>query len=182
MHVSLDGYYAKPNGEIDWFKGNEDPEFAAFAGEQAQAGSTLIFGRTTYDMMASYWPTPEAARGDPHMAQVMRESPKIVFSRTLERVDEGPHWRRIELLREIDADAISKAKEVDNRSFTILGSGSIVQQFTRLGLIDEYRLVVNPVVLGEGRHTFAHVDEKELELREARSFASGLVWLCYRPV
>jgi len=179
-HVSLDGCYAGPNGEIDWFKNTpSDPEFDAFNGEHAQSESTLLFGRTTYEMMQSYWPTEEARKNDPEMARTMSDSPKIVFSKSLQRVDESPHWQDVELARDIDADALAKAKEVDDRNFTILGSGSIVQQLTDLGLIDAYQLVVNPVVLGHGKRLFAGVDQATLALVENRAFKNGLVWLRY---
>jgi dihydrofolate reductase len=179
-HVSLDGYFAGANGEIDWFKNTPpDPEFEAFSGKQARAESTLLFGRTTYEMMQSYWPTEEARKNDPDMAKVMSDSPKIVFSKSLQSVEESPHWQDVELARDIDADALAKAKEVDDRNFTILGSGSIVQQLTELGLIDAYQLVLHPVVLGAGKSLFAGVDQSSLALVENRAFKNGLVWLRY---
>jgi dihydrofolate reductase len=115
------------------------------------------------------------------MAGVMNNSRKIVFSRTLKKVDEGPHWKNIELRADVDDEELTKAKEVDDTSFTILGSGTIVQQLTRRGLVDEYRFVVNPVVLGDGKRVFADVGETQLRLRESQSFDKGLVWLCYEP-
>jgi dihydrofolate reductase len=176
MQVSLDGYFAGPNGEIDWFKNNPDPEFEEFSLERAQGESTLLFGRTTYEMMASAWPSDEAHEDQPGMADVMAKSAKIVFSTSLRRVEEGPRWKNIELRHEIDADAL----RADDRNFTTLGSGSVVQQLTRLGVVDEYSFVVNPIVLGEGKNAFVGVDTKELELTEARSFKNGLVWLTYQ--
>ncbi len=177
LQVSADGYYAGPNGEWDWFKDVEpDPEFQAYSLEQARGESTLVFGRTTYEMMASSWPTDEAHEDQPGMADVMAQSSKIVFSRSLPDVQEGPRWKHVELRREIDADAL----RADERDFTTLGSGSIVQQLTQLGLVDEYSLVVNPVVLGDGKSAFAGVDTTALQLADARSFANGLVWLIYR--
>src|SRR2546422_9314236 len=95
-HVSIDGFFAGPNGEIDWFKSIEkDDDFEAFTHESAKSESTLVFGRTTYEMMKGFWPTPEAIKMDPDMAKVMDESPKIVFSKTLQRVEEGPNWKNI---------------------------------------------------------------------------------------
>jgi dihydrofolate reductase len=176
MQVSLDGYFAGPNGEIDWFKDKPDPEFAEFSLERAQGESTLLFGHTTYEMMASAWPSDEAHEDQPGMADVMAKSPKIVFSKSLRAVEEGPRWQNVELRHDIEADDLRN----DDREFTTLGSGSIVQQLTQLGLVDEYTFVVNPVLLGRGKNAFVGIDTAELELSEARSFKNGLVWLTYR--
>src|SRR5438034_3091804 len=176
MQVSLDGYFAGPNGEIDWFKNNPDPEFESFSLERARGESTLLFGRTTYEMMASAWPSDEAHEDQPGMADVMAKSPKIVFSKSLREVDERPRWQNVELRRDIDADALRN----DDRDFTTLGSGSIVRQLTRLGLVDEYSIVLNPILLGTGKNAFVGIDAAQLDLAEARSFENGLVWLTYR--
>ncbi len=175
LQVSIDGYFAGPNGEIDWFKNNPDPEFEAFSLEQAQGNSTLLFGRTTYEMMAAAWPTDEAHEDQPGMADVMATSPKIVFSRSLHEVEQGPRWQNVELRRDIHADALRD----DERDFTTLGSGSIVQELTRLGVVDAYNFVVNPILLGRGKSAFAGIDTAELDLAEAHSFKNGLVWLMY---
>jgi dihydrofolate reductase len=176
LQVSADGYFAGPHGEIDWFKHNPDPEFEAFSLERAQGESTLLFGRTTYEMMAAAWPTDQAHEDQPAMADIMASSPKIVFSRSLHAVDQGPRWQNVELRRAIDADALRG----DERDFTTLGSGSVVQQLTRLGVVTDYHLVVNPVLLGQGKSAFAGIDTTELDLAEAHSFKNGLVWLTYR--
>ena len=175
MQVSVDGYFAGPNGEIDWFKNNPDPEFEAFSLERAQGNSTLLFGRTTYEMMAAAWPTDEAHEDQPGMADVMAKSPKIVFSTSLRAVEQRPRWQNVELRRDLDADALRN----DERHFTTLGSGSIVQQLTRLRAVDVYTFVVNPVLLGRGKSAFAGIDTAELDLTETHSFKNGLVWLTY---
>jgi dihydrofolate reductase len=171
----MDGYFAGPDGQIDWFKNNPDPEFEEFSLERAQGNSTLLFGRTTYEMMASAWPSDEAHEDQPGMADVMGTSPKIVFSKSLREVEEGPRWRNVEIRRDIDAAALRG----DDRDYTTLGSGSIVQQLTNLGLVDEYTFVVNPVLLGRGKNAFVGIDATDLDLSEAHSFKNGLVWLRY---
>jgi len=179
-HVTVDGFFAGPNGEIDWFKSIEkDADYDAYTHQQSQGGSTLVFGRTTYEMMKSYWPTAEAIASDPAMAGVMDNSPKIVFSKTLDRVEEGPNWKNVRLLREIDRDEILGLK--DRTDITILGSGSIVQQFANLGLIDEYQLFTIPLVLGKGKPLFKDVREMNLKLHETRAFRNGVVVHRYRP-
>jgi dihydrofolate reductase len=181
-HVTTDGFFAGPNGEIDWFKSiQKDPEYEAYTHEQSQTGNTLIFGRTTYEMMKSYWPTPEAIKTDPGMAKVINESPKIVFSKTLRTVTEGHNWKNITLLHEIKPAAIRKLKQQSGTDFTLLGNGTIVQQLANLGLIDEYALVIVPIVLGTGKSLFKDVKEKGLKLLESKAFQNGLVVLRYRP-
>jgi dihydrofolate reductase len=181
-YVSLDGFYAGPNGEIDWFKGNRpDAEYDQFTHEGSKSGNTLIFGRATYEIMKSYWPTPDAVKSDPDMAEVVNSSPKIVFSKTLRKVDEGAHWKNIKLLQEIRAEEIVELKEQEDKGMTILGSGTIIQQLSNLGLVDEYGLLIIPVILGVGRPLFKDVKKASLDLLETRSFQNGIVWLRYRP-
>jgi dihydrofolate reductase len=175
LQVSLDGYFAGPDGEIDWFTDSPDPELEEYSFARARGGSTLLFGRRTYELMARAWTADASHEDRPDMTEVMANSRKIVFSKTMQEVNEGPRWRNVELRREIDAHALRS----DDRSFTTLGSGSIVQQLSRLGLVDEYSLLVNPIVLGTGKSAVTAVPRGQLELTDARSFKSGVVWLTY---
>ena len=176
--VSVDGYFAGPDGEIDWFKG-QDEEDRQFSAEASGSGGTLIFGRTTYELMAGYWPTPQARKNDPDTAEVMNSSPKIVFSRSMLPVQDGPVWRNTRIVREMKAEEIRKMKEEGD--YVILGSGSIVRQLANLGLIDEFQLMVQPVVLGAGRYLFGDVRRMNLKLLESRTFKNGKVFLRYAP-
>ena len=180
-HVTVDGFFAGPHGEIDWFKViKKDDEWDKYTHQQsAKSGNTLIFGHTTYEMMKSYWPTSDAINNDPDMARIVNNSPKIVFSKTLKNVKEEPNWKNIRLFHEIKLEEILKLKEEAGEDFTILGSGSIVQQFANFGLIDEYNLVVVPVVLGAGKPLFKDVKKMNLKLLEARAFNNGVVILRY---
>ena len=177
--VSVDGCFAGPNGEIDWFK-NNDEEDKKFAAESASPSATLLFGRTTYEMMAGYWPTPAAIKNDPVVAGAMNSAQKIVFSKTLRPI-EGPVWKNVSVLHEINREEIIRLKEQAGGDMAILGSGSIVRQLANLGLIDEYQLLVNPVVLGAGKYLFKDVARMNLKLLETRAFTSGKVFLRYRP-
>jgi dihydrofolate reductase len=180
-HVTVDGMFAGPNGEIDWFKAiGQDDEYDRYTHQQSQGGSALLFGRKTYEMMKSFWPTEEAIKSDPGMAETMNSSRKIVASRSLARVEEGPNWKNVELVREIDRDQLLKLKK--SADITILGSGSIVQQLANLGLIDSYQLMVVPIVLGAGQPLFKDVETTNLSLVESRGFKNGLVMVNYRPV
>ena len=168
LNVTLDGC-------VDHRKGIADDELHDYFAELMDAAGAMLFGRTTYEMMASAWPSDEAHDDQPGMADVMGKSPKIVFSKSLRDVEEGPRWQNVEIRRDIDAAALRD----DDRDYTTLGSGSIVQQLTNLGLVDEYTFVVNPVLLGRGKNAFVGIDAADLDLSEAHSFKNGLVWLSY---
>jgi dihydrofolate reductase len=179
--LSLDGYFAGPNGEIDWFKTNDD-EDNRFSREHADPSSTLVFGRTTYEMMKSFWPTPFAIKIDPVMAGVLNNNQKIVFSRTMEPVEDGPVWKNVRVIRDLTPASVMNLKKEQGGGMTILGSGTIVRQLANFGLIDEYGLLVNPIILGAGKYLFHDVKKMNLKLVESRAFGSGKVYLRYRPV
>jgi dihydrofolate reductase len=181
--ITLDGFFAGPLGEIDWFKSiKKDEEFDKETHDQVKSGGTVIFGRTTYEMMKNYWSTPEAIKSDPKMAKIVNNGDKIVFSRKLESVEEEPNWKNVSLLKEITKENINKLKKKKGKDITIIGSGSIVRQLTDLGLIDEYQLMVVPVVLGAGKSFFTNVRQMDLELIEGKLYKNGIVQLRYRPV
>ena len=179
-HVSVDGFFAGPEGEIDWFK-HQDEEDRRFSAEASKGSGGLIFGRTTYELMARYWTTPEAARGNPDVAEVMNSTPKIVFSRTLEPSEDRPLWENTRVVPEIRREEVRKLKRDAAGDFAILGSGSIVQQLARLGLIDEFQLMVNPVILGGGKYLFQGVSRLNLKLLGSRALGNGRVFLRYAP-
>lgn len=176
--MTIDGFFAGPNGEIDWF--SKDEESGKFSDEQSKSSGTLIFGHTTYEMMASFWPTPEAENLAPGTAEIMRYAPKVVFSKTLHNIKEGPNWKNIKVLKEINPAEIVKLKEKDEKGIVILGSGSIIRQFTNLGLIDEFQLMVRPVILGKGISLFKDVQKMNLNLINTRTFRNGNVLFIYR--
>jgi dihydrofolate reductase len=178
-HVTVDGIFAGPNGEIDWFQAIHDDEWNRYAQEHADySRNTLMFGHTTYEMMKSWWSSPAAMQMDPQMADVMNNSPKIVYSRRLEEVEDEPNWKNTRVFPNIDPGEIRNLKQKED--ITILGSGTIVQQLANLGLIDEYSLVVVPVILGEGKPLFKDVHKTDLRLVEQKAFKSGIVLLHYQ--
>ncbi len=175
--VSLDGYFAGADGDISWAH-KQDAEWNAFVGENASGGGELLFGRITYELMASYWPTPQAMENDPVVAAGMNQLPKVVFSRTLTRAS----WSNTRLVKSDLAAAVRQMKQESGEDMVILGSGSIVAQLAQAGLIDEYQVVVNAVVLGEGRTMFAGIREPlALRRTQTRTFGNGNVLLCYEP-
>lgn len=176
MMVTLDGFFEGPDHEIDWH--NVDEEFNEFAIAQLNEIGTLLFGRVTYEVMASYWPTPMALEDDPDVAGKMNAMPKIVFSRTLDRAD----WSNSRLVKENIAEEISQLRQQPGRDLAIFGSANLAMSLLQMGLVDELRLMVNPVVLGKGRPLFEGIHEKlNLKLIKTRVFRSGNVLLCYQP-
>lgn len=173
--VTVDGCYAGPNGELDWFVWNDETE--RYSRDQLESVDTILFGRTTYELMKEYWPTPAADEEDPAITEAMNSLPKVVFSKTLERVD----WENARIVDGDVGDEVRELKAQDGEDIVIFGSGSIVQTLTNLGLVDEYRLFVNPVILGAGKGQFENVDvEVDLELVDSRTFSNGVVLLDYR--
>ncbi len=175
--VSLDGYFVDADGGMSWARNaKEDKEWDAFVEGNANGGGLLVFGRITYEMMAGYWPTPAAARNDLLVAERMNNLPKAVISRTLDKAA----WNNTKLIKDISE--IRKIKDESGPGMAILGSGSIVSQLTQERLIDEYQIVVVPVVLGGGRTMFEGVRDKlSMKLIKTRAFANGNVLLCYEP-
>jgi dihydrofolate reductase len=176
MLTTLDGFYEGPNGEIDWH--SVDEEFNQFAIDQLNSVDVLLFGRVTYALMASYWPTPAATTNDPIVADKMNHLPKIVFSKTLSAVD----WENTRLVKENAAEEILKLKRQPGKDLIIFGSSDLAVTLIRQGLIDEYRIMLNPVVLGDGKPLFKGIKDKlNLQLVKIKTFGSGNVLLCYQP-
>lgn len=178
MTLSLDGYFARPDGNLD-FAHRRDPEFDAFVADNAQSGGNLLFGRVTYEMMLAYWPTPMAQANTPAVADGMNRARKFVASRTLEQAS----WTNTTVLAGPLASAVEKLKHDAQKPIVILGSGSLVTQLSDAGLIDEYQVVLAPVALGAGRSLFGGMKrDLSLRLTETRKFANGNVFLRYAAV
>jgi len=177
IQVSLDGYFAGPNGDLGWaHKDKSDAEWTSFVESNASGGGALVFGRITYEMMAGYWPTPMAAQQNPVVAERMNAMPKIVFSRTLDKAS----WANTTLLKGDLAAQVQKLKKASGPDMAILGSGSIVAQLAQEKLIDGFQIVVNPLVLGGGKKLFDGVKTKlDLTLTQSRAFGNGSALLTY---
>lgn len=178
-HVTLDGFFTDAKGDMSWaHKKDPDPEWTAFVADNARGGGLLLFGRITYELMASYWPTPAAAQNDPVVAERMNNLPKVVFSRTLDKAS----WNNTKLVKSGLGSEVRKMKNEPGPDLVIMGSGSIVSQLTSEGLIDEYQIVLVPIVLGKGRTMFEGVKEKRtLKRTRTRAFGNGNVVSCYEP-
>ena len=177
-NVTLDGYFTGADGDLSWAhaRGGDDKDWNDFIAGNASGGGTLLLGRKTYEMMKAYWPTPQAKQEAPEIAAGMNRMQKVVVSRTLD----DPGWNNTDVIKGDLADEVRQLKETAD-DITILGSGSIVAQLAAEGLIDDYQVVVNPVVLGKGRTMFEGVGEKlGLKLVRSRAFGNGNVLLCYQ--
>lgn len=175
--VTLDGFFEGPNKEIDWH--NVDEEFNEFAREQLDSVDTLLFGRVTYDMMASYWPTPLGIKDDPVIAGKMNAKAKVVFTNTLDKAA----WNNTSIAKGETSGEIMKLKQQPGKDLIVFGSATLAARLTKNGLIDEYRVMVNPVILGGGKPLFECINKTiKLKLINTRTFKSGNVLLYYQPV
>jgi dihydrofolate reductase len=175
--VSLDGFFVDGKGDMSWAH-KHDAEWNAFVSGNATGSGVLVLGRKTYELMASYWPTPMALQNSPVVAKGMNDMPKIVFSRTLDKAS----WNNTKLLHGDLATEVRKLKHESEPDMVILGSGSIVSQLAQQNLIDEYQLALSPIVLGKGRTLFETVKDKlNLKLTTSRTFGNGTVFVCYLP-
>jgi dihydrofolate reductase len=170
--MTLDGFFEGPEHDIRWHK--VDAEFNSFSARQLAATAALLFGRATYQLMAGYWPT---ATGDDPVIPYMSSLPKYVFSRTLESAE----WKGTRLIRENAVEEVRRLKVEIRKDLAILGSANLLSALSQAGLVDEYRIMVNPVILGRGTPLFQGVERKmDLKLISSNTYRSGNVLLCYR--
>ena len=175
--ISLNGFYKGPGGDLSWAYSDEESD--AFAIESNKEGGMLLFGRVTYEMMAGFWPTPYAHELNPTLADGMNRAEKVVFSRTLGK----PEWNNTRVVNEDMIEEIKMLKQIRGKDMAILGSGSIVNQLAEEGLIDEFQIMIHPIVLGSGTPILNGIKRKlNLKLVSSRVFKSGKVLLCYEPV
>ncbi|PWJ58055.1 dihydrofolate reductase [Dyadobacter jejuensis] len=172
--LSLNGYYKGENDDTSWHRHGE--EEGKYSEQSLSADNALLFGRITYEMMSNFWPTPMAAEMFPVVAAGMNNAEKIVFSNTLKI----PDWSNTTILNGDIVGRIRKLKSSEGPDLTILGSGSIVSQFSNAGLIDIYQIMIDPVALPSGTPLFEGIKSKlDLKLTDSRIFKSGVVLLTY---
>lgn len=184
IHLSLDGFAAGPNDELDWIA--YDSELEGYAHSMHDLTDAVIWGRRTYEGMAGYWLTvpgnPDSTLAERNHAQWLDDSTKIVVSRTLDKI-EWNNTQNTVLIRNNIAEQINQIKQQPGKDIWFLGSVNLMQTFMQLDLIDEYRININPTVLGNGKPLFAGVNRQiPLKLLEAKTFQSGVVALRYEPV
>jgi dihydrofolate reductase len=176
MVITADGFTEGPEGEFDW--PNVDEGFNEFAVSQIHDLGALLFGRVTYEGMASYWPTPQALEDDPVVTDLMNRVPKYVFSHTLSSAD----WANTTLVSGEAGPAVAKLKEEDGYDLAVFGSARLTASLIEQGLVDELRVMVNPVLLGGGVSLYSAITQRvPLTLLRTTVFPSGNVLLVYRP-
>ncbi|PSL31573.1 dihydrofolate reductase family protein [Dyadobacter jiangsuensis] len=176
--LTLNGFYKDAADSVNWHRhGGEESGFASDQMEGRK--SILVFGRVTYEQMAAWWPSAAALEAMPEVAKGMNESPKIVFSTTLESAE----WENTTLIKGDLIGEIKRLKADPDVQMTVLGSGSLVAQLAEAGLIDRYGVMIDPVALGDGKPLFSGMKTKlDLRLVDSRVFGSGVVLLEYVPI
>ena len=179
IHMSLDGYTSGLNDEMDWIVYND--EVAQYSHDLHALTDAAIYGRVTYEGMQSYWPTvlsqPNPDPRDLNHAHWLEGITKYVVSRTLQSAD----WGKTVIIHDNLAEEFNKLKAQPGKDIWFLGSPNLARSFFDLGLFDEYRINVNPVVLGKGKRLFGESERIDLNLIEARTLQDGVVALRYAP-
>jgi len=178
MHISLDGFVAGPNGEMNWIK--VDEEIFDHVGKRIGESDTALYGRVTYQMMEGYWPTagdkPNASKHDIEHSAWYKTAHKIVLSKTLN----GTGLTNTQIISDNLADTINEIKQQDGPDILLFGSPTATHSLIRLGLIDGYWLFVNPIILGQGIPLFVDTKEKiKLNLLSTQQFTNGVTALDY---
>ena len=184
MSTSLDGFFEGLNHDITWH--HVDEETNMFAIDQLRETDTILFGRRTYQLFEDFWPRaaddPTTSKDNLEIAHLINNMNKIVFSKTLPSVEEKRNWKNVRLAREVNPEEINGWKQQPGKSLCV-GGNNLAVSLAHSGLIDEFRIMVNPIALGKGTLLFHGIDEKlNLKLLRTRTFRSGNVLLCYEPL
>jgi dihydrofolate reductase len=176
--ITLDGFYKGIDEDISWH--NHGTEETQYSEEMLSLGNILLFGRKTYEQMAYFWTSEMAHELFPKVAEGMNNSDKIVFST---QPQTGEIWGNTRFIGGDIAESINQLKQTKGKNLTILGSGSIVRQFANQNLIDEYQLMIDPIILGLGVPLFEGLKNKpELKRTGVRTFSGGSVLIEYKAV
>jgi dihydrofolate reductase len=181
MHVSLDGYVAGPNGEMDWIIVDEN--LFDYVNERTDQSDAALYGRNTYTMMEGYWPTagdsPNASRHDKQHSAWYKKADKYVLSRTL-RSDPS---KKLHVIGKDLVNEVNEIKRGPGKEILIFGSPSATHSLMQLGLIDEFWLFINPILIGKGTPMFSGLkDRTQLKLVKAHTFDNGVVCVNYVKV
>ncbi|MEN2768227.1 dihydrofolate reductase family protein [Ornithinibacillus xuwenensis] len=172
LAVTLDGFIEGPNGEVDWCIMDPDMDFTKFLNQI----DTILYGRKSYDIWGQYIPKSEDSDAEKEMWSLVHGKEKYVFSRTQKDANDQTIFINDNIVEEV-----KKLKEKLGKDIWLYGGSSLITTFIKLGLVDEFRLSVHPVVLGEGKPLFIDIQERlNLSLIDTKRFSSGVVQLIYR--
>ena len=173
--LTLNGFFKGANENTNWHTHGQ--EEAKYSEEALAQQNILLFGRKTYEMMASFWPTPQAKELFPKVAAGMNQAEKIVFSQS----PFEPEWENTQVISGDIVEKVRAIKKSPGKDMTILGSGAIISLFTDYGLIDEYQFMIDPVAIPDGTPVFQNIKQKlNLQLTSSKVFRSGVVLLSYQ--
>ncbi len=177
MMVSLDGYFEGIGHDLSWHNA-DNQEFSDYANHQTENVGTIIFGKRTYDMMADFWPKPIGLKAEPTTAKLMNETPKVVVTHTTF----NPEWHNTTVVSQDVEQEIRKLKSLPGKDVAVYGSSNLCVSLLEMGLLDELRIMVNPVVLGAGTPLFQGIKKRlNFKLLSSRQFESGNMLLTYKP-
>jgi dihydrofolate reductase len=174
--ISLNGFYKGADDDISWHQhGGEEAEYSV---ESLKSNHILLFGRATYDLMSRFWPTEMAYQLYPDVAKGMNDAEKWVVSNRLKSAD----WKNTTIIHEDLIGKIEGHKKSSDQNITLLGSGSVLQQLADANLVDEYQIMIDPILLGKGAPILGNLNNNlRLELTKSRVFGSGTILLHYKP-
>lgn len=173
LAVSLDGFIEGLNGEVDWCIMDPDMGFNDFLNDI----DTILYGRKSYDLWGQYTPGNEASDTEREIWELVHSKKKYVFSKTLTKAD-----KKVKLIHDNISEEVNKIKKEPGKDIWLYGGASLVNTFINLGLVDEYRLSVHPVILGAGKPLFVDIRQRLwLKIVSIKRFSSGVVQLCYHP-
>lgn len=174
--ISLNGFYKGLNEDINWHQhGEEEAECSV---ESLKSNNTLLFGRVTYEMMKSFWPTQMAYDSFPEVADKMNKAEKLVVSNSLKITN----WKNTKIITENFIEKIIDLKKSSNKNIILLGSGNVLKQLANANLVDEYQIMIDPIFIESGEPILDSLKENiRLELTKSKVFKSGVILLYYKP-
>ena len=178
VQMSVDGFVARPNGELDWMKWDWDDELKNYVNQLTDSADTILLGRKMTDGFVSYWSSVKPDSEEYEFAKKMLEKPKVVFTKTLDK----SNWENTTLAKGNISEEVNKIKNQEGKGIIVYGGAGFVSSLIKENLIDEYHLFINPTAIGKGLEIFKDVDSKlSLKLKKSTAFDCGIVVNQYQP-
>jgi|SRR5579859_3845321 len=178
MQMSLDGYVARPNGDLDWMTRDQDDQLMQFINSLIDSSDTILLGRKMTDGFVSHWENAVTTNPDTPFARKMVDIPKVVFTRTLDK----SAWKNTTLVKGKIAEEIANLKKQNGRDIIVYGGAGFASSLIKEGLIDEYHFFVNPTAIGNGMIIFDSLERtQKFSVIESRFYSCGITVLSYQP-